>query len=65
MKGNQWYDYDLNTIVTFDPASARDVIDGDIVTLYAEVVGSRSYTTTLGATESAMVLKANLIDIEN
>ncbi len=63
VEGGQWYDFDLNTIVNFDPASGREVIDGDIVTLYAEITGSRSYTTTLGTTETALVLKANIIDI--
>jgi hypothetical protein len=65
VKGGQWYDFDLNTIVNFDPAMGREVIKGDVVTLYAEITGSRSYTTTLGSSETALVLKANIIDIGN
>ena len=63
IKSERWYDFDQNTIVTFDPASGGDVIERDIVTLYAEIAGNRSYTTTLGASETALALKANIIDV--
>jgi hypothetical protein len=63
VEGNQWYEFDHNTIVNFDPVIGREIIDGDVVTLYAEVAGSRSYETTLGTSETALVLKANMIDI--
>ncbi|WP_156516077.1 MULTISPECIES: hypothetical protein [unclassified Rhodococcus (in: high G+C Gram-positive bacteria)] len=61
--GTQWYDFDLNTIVNFDPTVGRDVVDKDIVTLYAEIMGSQTYTTTLGGNETALVLKANIIEV--
>lgn len=60
--GTQWYDFDLNTIVNFDPTIGRDVVNKDIVTLYAEVVGSQTYTTALGGNETALVLRANIIE---
>lgn len=63
VSGSQWYDFDLNTIVNFDPTIGRDVIDGDVVTLHAEIVGSQTYTTTLGGNETALVIKANIIEV--
>lgn len=61
--GNAWYDFDINTIVNFDSITAANVVEGDIVTMYVEVVGKRDYTTTFGSTETAPVLKANIVDV--
>lgn len=61
--GSEWYDFDINTIVNFDSVTAGDVVEGDIVTMYVEVVGVQSYTTTFGAKETAPVLKANIVDV--
>jgi hypothetical protein len=61
--GTQWYDFELNTIVNFDPTIGQGVVEKDIVMLYAEIVGSQTYTTTLGGNETALVLKANIIEV--
>ncbi|WP_139279841.1 hypothetical protein [Rhodococcoides yunnanense] len=61
--GSNWYDFDLNTIVNFDPKIGANVIAKDIVALYVEVSGTTTYKTTLGANETAPVLTANVIDV--
>lgn len=61
--GANSYDFDTNTIVNFDPVNARSqFIEKDIVTLYAEVVGTTTYDSPLGV-QTVPVLKANIIDI--
>ncbi|WP_141136485.1 hypothetical protein [Rhodococcoides kyotonense] len=61
--GSNWYDFDHNTIVNFDPTVGANVIAEDIVTMYVEVVGTTTYDTTLGSSQTVPTLRANVIDV--
>ncbi len=56
-----WYDYDVNTIVTADSDKVKKVVADDILKLYVEVVSSYSYDTSIGGTATAVLVQANII----
>ncbi|MDI9973091.1 MULTISPECIES: DUF2510 domain-containing protein [Rhodococcus] len=58
------YDYDQNTVVTAgDSNVVANVVEDDFVTMYVEVVGSYSYTTTMGGTMTVPKFQANVIEV--
>jgi len=56
-----WYDYDVNTIVTADSDKVKKVVADDVLKLYVEVVSSYSYDTSIGGTATAVLVQANII----
>ncbi|MGV9866116.1 hypothetical protein [Rhodococcus koreensis] len=61
---NYSFDYDIDAYVNGDnPAVVANVVEDDMVTMYVEVVGSKSYTTTLGGKITVSLFKANIIDV--
>lgn len=58
------YDYDQNTFVVGDTtALVRDVVEDDLVTMHAEVVGSFTYDTQAGGSTTVPKLRVNLIEV--
>lgn len=58
------YDYDQNTMVHVeDPRIVANVVEDDMVTLYAEVAGSVSYDTTIGGNATAPQLTAYIVEV--
>ncbi|WP_169649734.1 DUF2510 domain-containing protein [Rhodococcus sp. HNM0569] len=58
------YDYDQNTLIVGDSASLiQDVVEGDLVTMHAEVLGSFSYDTQAGGNTTVPKLQVNLIEV--
>ncbi|MDG3014741.1 DUF2510 domain-containing protein [Speluncibacter jeojiensis] len=56
------YDYDQNTMVVGDtPALIADTVKGDLVTMYAKVLGSFSYDTQAGGNTTVPQLQVNII----
>ncbi|MDG3012284.1 DUF2510 domain-containing protein [Rhodococcus sp. D2-41] len=57
------YDYDQNTMVVGDtPALIADTVKGDLVTMYAKVLGSFSYDTQAGGNTTVPQLQVNIIE---
>ena len=61
-----WYDYDVNSIVRA-PASQSNilanVVEGDLVTMYVEVLGAYSYDTQIGGNTTAPQFQVNIITV--
>lgn len=58
------YDYDQNTMIVGDTAALiRDVVEDDLVTMHAEVLGSFTYDTQAGGSTTVPKLKVNLIEV--
>lgn len=58
------YDYDQNTFVVGDTAALiRDVVEDDLVTMHAEVLGSFTYDTQAGGSTTVPKLQVNLIEV--
>lgn len=57
------YNYDQNTMVTGAPDVLANVVEEDFVTMYVEVVGSLSYSTTMGGSTTVPKFKANIIEV--
>lgn len=58
------YDYEHNTLVsTTDDDMFADVVQGDLVTLHAEVVGTYTYETTLGGEMTVPHLNVGIIEV--
>lgn len=57
------YDYDQNTVVTGASNVVANVVEDDFVTLYVEVVGSYSYSTTMGGSTTVPKVQANIIEV--
>ncbi|MFD4469675.1 DUF2510 domain-containing protein [Rhodococcus sp. NPDC058505] len=58
------YDYEQNTFVVGDTAALiRDVVEDDLVTMHAEVLGSFTYDTQAGGSTTVPKLQVNLIEV--
>lgn len=59
-----WYDYDHNTLVGApDEKLIADVLNGDVVKMHIEVIGSFSYDTQIGGNTSVPLVAVNIIEI--
>lgn len=54
------YDFDINTIATAGLASFKEIVEGDLVTMWVSVTGSYSYDTTMGG---APKVEVNIIEV--
>lgn len=59
----QSYNYDQNTMVTGAPDVLANVVAEDFVTMYVEVVGSLTYSTTMGGSTTVPKFQANIIEV--
>lgn len=58
------YDYDQNTLVVGDTSALiQDVVEDDLVTMHAEVLGSFTYDTQAGGSTTVPKLQVNLIEV--
>ena len=58
------YDYDQNTMVIGDTAALiQNVVEDDLVTMHAEVLGSFSYDTQAGGNTTVPKLQVNIIEV--
>ncbi|EKT80492.1 hypothetical protein WSS_A21998 [Rhodococcus opacus M213] len=55
--------YDNNTVVTGTVPLLTNVVSGDFVTMYVEVSGSHTYSTTLGGETTVPKLNALMLDV--
>ncbi|MDT2007406.1 TetR family transcriptional regulator [Rhodococcus opacus] len=55
--------YDNNTVVTGTVPLLVNVVSGDFVTMYVEVSGSHTYSTTLGGETTVPKLNALMLDV--
>ena len=62
-KMGQWYDYDTNTYLAGSPDMLGDLVQDDIFRAEAQVLGSYSYTTTMGGTMTVPHLRVTKIDV--
>ncbi|MCK6210050.1 hypothetical protein KZX45_05780 [Georgenia sp. EYE_87] len=61
---SDWYDYDVNTIVSAeDPSILANVVTDDMVKMYVEVVSSFSYDTTMGGSMTVPLVQVNVIEV--
>jgi len=57
------YDYDQNTLVTAHDANmVANIVENDVVTMYAEVQGSVTYDTQIGGKTTVPSLLVNIIE---
>lgn len=59
-----WYDYDVNSLVVAPAGQSNiltNVVKGDFVTMYAEVIGAYSYDTQIGGNTTAPQFQVNII----
>lgn len=57
------YDYDINTVVTEgDPGLFDEIVEDDLVQMWAEVSGSTTYDTTMGGSITAPSITAHMIE---
>ncbi|KXX54562.1 hypothetical protein [Rhodococcus sp. LB1] len=57
------YSYDNNTVVTGAANVLANVVEDDFVTMYVEVTGSHSYSTTMGGSTTVPKFQAIMIDV--
>jgi hypothetical protein len=61
---SEWYDYDVNTLVSAeDAALLDDVVQDDLVTMYVEVLGSFSYDTQIGGSTTVPHFQVRIIKV--
>ena len=63
---SDWYDYDVNSIVSASAGQSNilaNVVEGDLVTMYVEVVGAYSYDTQIGGSTTAPQFRVNIINV--
>ena len=61
-----WYDYDVNSIVNAPAGQSNiltNVVEGDLVTMYVEVIGAYSYDTQIGGNTTAPQFQVNIITV--
>ena len=64
VRASEWYDYDVNTLVSADNANLfKNVVEDDLVTLYVQVLGSQSYDTQIGGNTTVPHLQANMVKV--
>lgn len=57
------YSYDNNTVVTGAANVLANVVEDDFVTMYVEVTGSHSYSTTMDGSTTVPKFQAIMIDV--
>ncbi|MFH5227860.1 DUF2510 domain-containing protein [Antrihabitans spumae] len=57
------FDYDINTMVEASSQTLKPVVEDDLVTIYAEVVGSYTYDTQRGGNTTVPKLRANIVEV--
>lgn len=57
------YDYDLNVVVSGDAGILAPVAQGDYVTIYGVLMGSKTYENQFGGKTTAAAMTASIIDI--
>ncbi|WP_305091856.1 DUF2510 domain-containing protein [Prescottella sp. R16] len=58
------YDYDQNTLIVGDTtALVENVVENDLVTMHAEVLGSFTYDTQAGGSTTVPKLQVNIIEV--
>lgn len=58
-----WYDYEVNTIVSADADLVSGVVTDDMVRLYVTIIGSFSYDTQIGGSTTAVAVSAGIIEV--
>lgn len=58
-----WWDYDINTMVSGDPAILANVVTDDRVKMYVEVDSAYSYSTTMGGEMTVPLVTVNIIEV--
>lgn len=62
---SNWWEYDIDTLVDGRSAeTVEDVVEGDLVTLYVEVLGSTSYTTLIGGYNTTPHVQVNALSVD-
>jgi len=59
-----WYDYDVNTLVMAPAGQSNiltNVVEGDLVTMYVEVIGAYSYDAQIGGNTTVPQFQVNII----
>jgi len=57
----KYYDFDENTWIQSTPGVLADIVEDDLVAIYAEVVGSKSYDTQSGGNTTVPHLRAHIV----
>jgi len=63
-QSSTWYDYDVNTLVMAPAGQSNiltNVVEGDLVTMYVEVIGAYSYDTQIGGNTTVPQFQVNII----
>ncbi len=58
-----WYNYDVNAVVTGSKRMLRNVVQDDIVRMYVTSAGSYSYDTQIGGNTTVPLFKVNMIKV--
>ena len=59
-----WYDFDTNSLVQAGIDGALDnVVKGDLVSIYARIDGSTTYSTTMGGETTVPLLNAYIVEV--
>lgn len=62
---SNWWEHDIDTLVDGRSAeTVEDVVEGDLVTLYVEVLGSTSYTTLIGGYNTTPHVQVNALSVD-
>lgn len=60
----QWYDYDVNTVVNLaDESLGKQIVEDDLVKMFVEVKGSERYGTQIGGNTTTPLVLANIIEV--
>lgn len=60
-----WWDYEIDTLVDGRSAeTVETVVEGDLVTMYVEVLGSTSYTTLMGGYNTTPHVRVNVLSVD-
>jgi hypothetical protein len=57
------YDYDINTMLEGTRDTFAPVVEDDLITIYADVIGSYSYDTQAGGNTTVPKLRANMVEV--
>lgn len=58
-----WYDYQVNTIVIADPEIVKTIVTDDLVTMYVTIIGAQTYDTQIGGSTTAPMVMANIVEV--
>lgn len=63
VRHDDWYDYDVNTVLIAEPELLADLVEGDLFRAEAVIRGSMQYETTLGGQMTVPQLYVRLIEV--